>query len=193
MTQPNHKRLLTAATDLATALADAGLTPTIIGGVAVSIVAKPRFTEDVDALVVFDTDQIEPLLDTLSRHGFRARFSKMAELARSARMITLIHEETRTVVDIALGCMPFETEVQERSTPSRVSGVDIRVPTPEDLIIMKAVANRPKDLEDIRIIAEINPDLDRGRIRFWVEQYADLLDNPGLWSGIEPLLGGGAG
>jgi predicted nucleotidyltransferase len=190
MTQPNHNRLLAAARDVVAALADIEITPTFVGGLAVSLVGKARYTNDVDALIVFDTANTQSLLDALTRHGFRLRIAKMAELARTARMVTVLHEATNTVVDIALGCMPFETELQERSSSHEMDGFVIRLPTPEDLVIMKAIAGRPKDLEDIRNIGRSYPHLDRRRIRNWVEQYGEVLENPDLWSEIEPLLGG---
>jgi len=64
----------------------------------------------------------------------------------------------------------------------------LRLPTPEDLIIMKAVAHRPKDLADIQAIAANYPDLDKERIRFWVVQFGEALDLPELWIQILKLL-----
>jgi len=64
----------------------------------------------------------------------------------------------------------------------------LRLPTPEDLIIMKAVAHRPKDLVDIQAIAANYPDLDKERIRFWVVQFGEALDLPELWIQILKLL-----
>jgi hypothetical protein len=188
----SNQPLLDAARALVTALADMGITPTFIGGVAASLLAKPRSTEDLDALIVFDTADVDRLLETLARHGFHPRFDKMAEFAKTARLVTVRHERTGSVVDIALGCLPFESEVQERSTQADLAGIEIRLPTPEDLIIMKAVANRPKDQEDIRNIARAYPNLERSRVQHWVEQYAELLENPELWSEIEALLDNGA-
>lgn len=76
----------------------------------------------------------------------------------------------------------------ERSTLLEIGTLKLRLPTPEDLIIMKAVARRPKDLLDIQSIAASHPDIDRSRIRSWVEQFGEALDLPGLWKEIEKLL-----
>ena len=53
---------------------------------------------------------------------------------------------------------------------------------------MKAVAHRPKDLEDIQAIANSHPNQDKERIRFWVDQFGEALDYPGLWKEIEKIL-----
>ena len=60
--------------------------------------------------------------------------------------------------------------------------------TPEDLIILKAVANRPQDLADIQAVATSHPNLDKDRIRSWVEQFGAALEIPDLWEKISQLL-----
>ena len=68
----------------------------------------------------------------------------------------------------------------------------LRLPTPEDLIILKAIAHRPQDLIDITTVAEVNPSIDRKRIQYWLEQYGELTETPDLWNMTEQLLDGGA-
>ena len=84
--------------------------------------------------------------------------------------------------------MPFEEEMVERGIVQSTSTLSIRLPTPEDLIIMKAVAHRPKDLEDIRTIIDKNPKLDVDRIRQWTKSFADVLETPGLWTDVEDMF-----
>lgn len=186
----DNESLLAAARDLTAALRELNLVPAVIGGVAVSLIARARYTADLDAMIVFDTANAEALLEVLARGGFRPRFSDMQELARRARMITLEHNTTGAVVDLALGCLPFESEVLDRMVAFDIEGSRIYLASPEDLVIQKAIAGRPKDLEDIRTIGEIHPKLDRKRIRFWIDQYAELLDTPGLWEQVDKLLDG---
>jgi predicted nucleotidyltransferase len=76
----------------------------------------------------------------------------------------------------------------ERASTQSFAGLSIRLPTPEDLIIMKAIAHRPKDLEDIRTIADKYPNLDRNRIEAWVRSFGDALELPDLWDQIKLLL-----
>lgn len=84
--------------------------------------------------------------------------------------------------------MPFEEEMIERSIVQSTATLAVRLPSPEDLIIMKAVAHRPKDLEDIRTIVDKNPKLDIPRIEKWVKQFAEVLEMPSLWDDIEGIL-----
>jgi hypothetical protein len=66
--------------------------------------------------------------------------------------------------------------------------LQIRLPTPEDLIILKAVAHRPKDMEDIRILADKYPNLDTARIEQWVKSFVEVLEMPALWDDIAGLF-----
>ena len=55
---------------------------------------------------------------------------------------------------------------------------------------MKAIASRPKDLEDIRTLVVKYPNLDRRRIERWVKDFAELMETPELWGQIEKILKG---
>lgn len=76
----------------------------------------------------------------------------------------------------------------ERSSIKSFANLSIRLPTPEDLIIMKAIAHRPKDLEDIRMIADKHPDLDKKRIEAWVKSFGDAMELPDLWGQVRLLM-----
>jgi hypothetical protein len=84
--------------------------------------------------------------------------------------------------------LPFEEEVVARSSVHQIGDIALRLPTPEDLIILKAVAHRPKDMLDIAEILKNHPDLDRVRIEEWVREFAAALESPELWTDVAHLL-----
>jgi hypothetical protein len=53
---------------------------------------------------------------------------------------------------------------------------------------MKAIAHRPKDLEDIRTIIDKNPGLDGDRIKQWILSFGEILETPTLWDDIAELF-----
>jgi hypothetical protein len=53
----------------------------------------------------FATAEVDRLLSSAQSHGFTSRFRDMEELARTARLIALVHGSSATLVDIALGAM----------------------------------------------------------------------------------------
>jgi predicted nucleotidyltransferase len=165
---------------------DAGLRGAIIGGVAASLRGKPRLTNDVDAIVV-ETDA-ETLLRTGIQFGFTPRIADAAEFSRQTRVLLLRYRPGDIDIDISLGALPFEAEVVERSTWIRAGNVRIRLASAEDLVIMKAVAGRPRDMMDIENVIRANPDLDVERIRRWVREFSAVLDMPEIHSNLEVLL-----
>lgn len=66
--------------------------------------------------------------------------------------------------------------------------LSVRVATPEDLIITKAVANRPKDIADIELILAVHQTLDVSRIRYWVREFAIALEMPEIEDDLERVL-----
>ncbi|KAA3656988.1 MAG: hypothetical protein DWQ04_29520 [Chloroflexi bacterium] len=161
----------------------------VIGGIAVSLLGEARFTEDLDAMVLLSIEDIPRFLMAAQQEGIEPRISDAEVFARQNRVLLLRHSLSQTDIDISLGILPFEQEMVERSMVYKVDdSLQIRLPTPEDLIIMKAVAHRPKDLLDIQGIIQSHPNLDRERIQNWVSQFAELLENPEIWEDIAKML-----
>lgn len=127
-------------------------------------------------------------MEVAAQEGMVVRIVDAEAFARKNRVLILKHESSDIKIDISFGMMPFEAEMVERGQEISVGNIQLRLPTPEDLIIMKAVAHRSKDLADIQAIAASHPNLDKARIRFWVEQFGEALDFPDLWKMISQLL-----
>jgi hypothetical protein len=162
----------------------------IIGGVAVSFLGRPRLTEDVDAMLLLSIEDIPHFLEAASAEQINPRIQNAAEFAKRNRVLLLQHSPTETNIDVSLGVLPFEKETVERRIVQFTPTLSVHLPTPEDLIIMKAIAHRPKDLEDIRTIVDKQSELDSERIEYWVKSFGEVLEIPDLWQQIEDILKG---
>lgn len=160
----------------------------IIGGVAVTVLGAPRFTADVDIVLLLSVSRLREILDVAEELDLTPRMEHAEQFARRNHVLLLRHDPSGIAVDVSLGMLPFEEELVARSTIHSIAGLQLRLPTPEDLIILKAVAHRPKDLMDIAEIAASHPELDRARVETWVRLFAEALEMPHLWSEIEALL-----
>jgi len=160
----------------------------IIGGVAASLWGKPRLTADVDAVLLLSVEELPRLIEAAAKVELVPRLADAEDFARRHRVLLLRHQPSGIDVDISLGIVPFEVEAVERSIVRKVGRLAIRLPTPEDLIIFKAVAHRPQDLLDIQAIIEAHPKLDRRRIKLWVQDFAQALEMPELWNDIADWL-----
>jgi hypothetical protein len=178
---------LSALKELASWLRSTHVPGMVIGGVAASLLGRPRITQDIDVIVWIDFNKWKDFLKAGKNHGFSPRIKNSFEFARENRVFLLRHSPSRIDIDISLGALPFEEEAIRRAVAKRIKGIRIYLPTPEDLIIMKAVAHRPRDLADIESILDAHPDLDLKRVRRWVREFARSLEMPEILDDLEKI------
>jgi Nucleotidyltransferase of unknown function (DUF6036) len=160
----------------------------VVGGMAVNLLGRERATKDVDALVYVDDGAWAELVASAKPYGFVSRLRDPLELAAKVRVIPLVHSPTFITVDIILGALPFEREVIRRSIRKKARGIEVPLPMPADLVVMKIVASRPHDLGDVEGVLDKNPRLSIARVRRIVRELAVGLDLPDLVQTLEDIL-----
>jgi predicted nucleotidyltransferase len=160
----------------------------IIGGVAASILGRPRVTRDVDALVLLDEKDWDEFLTAGTEFGFVARVTNPLDFARKAKVLLIRHEPSGIDVDVTFGALPFEKEAITNAVWVNIRGVRLPLPNAEDLIIMKAVAHRPRDLADIESIMDAHPNLNLRKIRRWVKEFSTAIEMPDILNDLEKIL-----
>jgi len=144
----------------------------VIGGLAVQHWGEPRFTRDVDLTILTGFGGEEPVVD-----GCLALYSPRIENARAFALqnrVLLLKSPDGLGIDIALGALDFERSAVERASNIEViDGKHLRLCTAEDLIVMKAFADRPLDWNDVQGII--------------VRQGTGNLDWPYIYRHLEPL------
>ncbi|MGD0826959.1 MAG: nucleotidyl transferase AbiEii/AbiGii toxin family protein, partial [Desulfobaccales bacterium] len=160
----------------------------VIGGVAASLWGRPRLTRDIDALVLLEEGRWGEFLAAGAGHGFLPRRADALAFARETRVLLVRHGESGIDLDLVFGSLPFEKEAAIRAKWVDLGGVAIPLSSPEDLIIMKAVAHRPRDLEDIAAILAAQPGLNVRRVRRWLREFSGALEMPEILNDLEALL-----
>jgi hypothetical protein len=160
----------------------------IIGGIAASILGRPRLTRDVDVSVLLDEDRWPDFLRSAEPYGFASRRPDALDFAHQTRVLLIRHVPTGVDVDVLLAALPFEADVISRAQFVAVGRLTLPLPTAEDLVIMKAVAHRPQDLLDIEAILDSHTDLNRRHIRRWVREFSSALEMPDLLQDLERLM-----
>ena len=130
--------------DLVRWLDGEGLSAAVIGGVAASTHGRPRMTRDVDLLALVDEGHWQDFISKSEEYGFETRRDDAVEFAYRTRVVLLRHRATGIDLDVTLAGLPFEREVVERAARLSVGGIEVPLATPEDLVILKAVARRPR-------------------------------------------------
>jgi hypothetical protein len=161
----------------------------VIGGVAAAVLGRPRVTGDIDAVVLIEEARWPDFLEAGAAFGFVPRRADCLEFATRTRVLLVRHAPSSVDVDISLGVLPFEREMIAGARWRDLAGVLVPLPAPEDLVVMKAVAGRARDIADIEDVVAINPDLDRSRIRQIVAQFAEALDDPEMVAKLDTALG----
>ena len=188
MTQRVPQLFVTALADLTEWLDAAGVPAMIVGGIAASILGRPRATRDIDALAVVPDGQWTQLVGSAGAHGILPRIENPVEFARRTRVLLLRHTESSIDIDIILSGLPFETDAVSRATVHDLSGVRVRLPQVEDLLIMKAIAHRPQDLRDIEGLLDVFPTANVESVRRWIRDFATAAELPDLPDEFEKLL-----
>jgi hypothetical protein len=186
-TAPSHSLFGALLRDLVAWLDAAQVKGVVIGGLAASILGRPRATRDVDLLVLLDSGRWEEFLEAGGRFGFCARINDPLGFARQSRVLLFRHEPSSIDLDVSLGGLPFEEEAVARGGRIELAGVQVPLVSAPDLLVMKAVAHRPRDLADIEAVLDRNPGLDIGRARDWIREFSAALDRPEIFDDFQQI------
>lgn len=145
-----HDPLRTTLADAVGFLEAEGVHYALIGGLAVSLRAQPRATVDVDMVIAADVERSLQLAEALEGTCFRPLFDDVAEVVQKAFILPLRHRLTNVKVDLALGLSGFEQQAVARAERLALAGTTVSVATAEDLLVMKVLAGRPQDDQDVR-------------------------------------------
>lgn len=163
--------------DLGTFLDEREIDWYVFGAQAVIVFGRPRQTLDVDITIDVSVDDAAGLLSWLSQAGFAPRVEDIETFVRRTRVIPVVHESSGIPVDMILAGPGLEEEFLARVVKVDVRGARIPFISPEDLIAIKILAAREKDLEDVRgIVEKQGPLLDEKRVRDVLGRMEGALD-----------------
>ena len=170
--------VIRAAAELQTVCEHEGWRFCFIGGLAVQRWGEPRETVVVDLTLLTGFDGEDRYVSTLIAH-FEPRIDEAAAFARANRVV-LLRARSGVGLDIALGGLPFEEIAVGRSSPFTFPpDVSLRTCSAEDLIVLKAFADRPKDWVDVDgIILRQSGRLDWTYVHTHLAPLAELKDAP---------------
>lgn len=130
----------------------------VFGAQAAILHGAARFTQDVDVTVLLDPLEPDRLVDVLERNGFTLRVPDDPAFVAQTRVLPITHTTSRIPVDVVLGGPGLEEMFALRAVATDVGGVTIPVAALEDVLAMKVLAGRPKDLEDVVALLRVRAD-----------------------------------
>jgi len=161
----------------------------IIGGIAAIARGVPRQTIDIDATIDAQGLDVDDAFRVLDRHGFEPRIERADEFARQRLVLLLRHRPSGVRLDLSLAWLPFERDALARASSFDFGGVNVRVVTVEDLIVLKAVAWRLRDRDDIeRLLIRHGRSVDLQQIRATLVQLFGMLEEPERLADFDSLV-----
>ena len=145
----------------------------VMGGMAVRALALPRPTNDVDLTISYPAELIPELLKS-----FESEFIQVPEVYKNGwldevdgmrllKLKTWIDREHNVDLDIFLSESEFQSSMLRRKIRMDVAGRTIWMVTPEDLVLLKLIADRPRDRIDVADVLFIQGELDRKYLIRW--------------------------
>lgn len=137
----------------------------LIGGEARNLWSVPRLTYDIDFTVEADPVAIPEAIRRLVDGGYRVVKEQASDSRSGPDFVQLYNQATHQVVEFQSAKTDFQRGVVERGVP--IDGLGpLRVATAEDLIVLKLIASRRKDHDDLLELAAIQG-LDWAYIEHW--------------------------
>ena len=180
--------LFEAADEMQHFLSEYGWPFCFIGGLAVIRWGEMRMTQDIDLCLLCGFGNEETYASTLIKR-FKSRIPDALDFALTRRVL-LLYASNGFAMDIALSGLAFEEEMIARATPFEFyPGCSLVTCSAEDLIVLKAFADRPKDWGDVETILERQgSDLETGYIIDRLTPLCELKESPEIIQRLKSML-----
>jgi hypothetical protein len=124
----------------------AGVAYAVIGAHAVNAWIEPRLTADIDVTALLEADALARLEAAFAAAGMHVTHAEGRGLPSGPDFVRFGSVEGTVVVEIQAAKTELQRTLIERAI---LSENGVRVATPEDLIVLKLIANRAKDQIDL--------------------------------------------
>jgi hypothetical protein len=155
----------------------------------VNVWGSPRLTADVDVTVLLTPRDPAAFAHDMDQSGFGLRVDDVEEFVARTSVLPFVHRQTRMPLDVVLAGSGLEEQFAERARLVDIGGIEVPVLSPEDLLVAKILASRPKDLEDVAgILRARRRSLDLTLARALLADLEEALGQSDLVPALEQLL-----
>ena len=148
-----------------------------------------RLTADVDVTVLPELHSTGRLASAMEANGFRLRVTATDDFVARTRVLPFVHSATRLPVDVVLAGPGIEEQFLDRAEFHVLEGVRVPIATVEDLVTMKILAGRPKDLDDAKgMLRARSEEIDLDHVRRMLQLLEEALSQSDLIPQLEQLI-----
>ena len=148
-----------------------------------------RLTADVDVTVLSGLHSTGRLVSVMEANGFGLRVTATDDFVARTRVLPFVHSATRLPVDVVLAGPGIEEQFLDRAEFHVLEGVRVPIATVEDLVTMKILAGRPKDLDDAKgMLRARSEEIDLDHVRRMLQLLEEALSQSDLIPQLEQLI-----
>jgi len=155
----------------------------VFGAQAVAVRGAPRATQDIDITVAVAHEALPGLLVSLRAAGLTLRYADQFEELLAAGCVVPLTHTSGMEVDLVVAGSGLEMLALERAERVSIEQTSVPVAHATDLVVMKVLAGRGKDLDDVRALLA-SGDVDVAEARDLLRQLEEALGQ----SDLVPLL-----
>jgi len=152
-----------------------GLRYAIMGGIAVRVYGIPRATYDVDFTAAVSRNTLPDLFQRVQSLGYSVPDPYLQGWLDQVGGMPLVKFRLflagrQIDVDVFLAESPYQSSLLDRRRRSKLNGIEAWLVSPEDLVLLKLLANRPRDIADVGDVLFMQGQLDIKYMREWASQ-----------------------
>lgn len=149
-----------------------GLSYAVMGGLAVRVYGIPRATYDIDFTLAIDRERLSALYERVESLGYSVPEAYTSGWVDEVGGMPLVKfrlstDDNGIDIDVFLAESPFQQSILDRRHREEVDGVALHIVSAEDLVLLKLIASRPRDIADVYDVLFIQGGLDEGYMRTW--------------------------
>jgi hypothetical protein len=136
------------------------------GAIALAWYRSPRATTDIDLNVTIPPQDAEPVLGALAHLGVTVSRSDRVAIKRDGQARL---DWDGSYLDLFFATLDLHQEMARRSRQVSFGPLQIPILSPEDLIVCKAVFDRPKDWVDVEEMVSWGTEIDEAAVLHWID------------------------
>ena len=146
-----------------------------VGGQAVLLHGAPRLTTDIDLTLGVGPQDIASVEAVGRRLELASLVPEPASFAAETFVWPTRHPSSGIRVDFIFSNTTYEQAAIARATHVELAGASLPVAAPEDLILLKLFAGRPRDVEDARsVVARQGERLNWPYLEHWAGEFSAI-------------------
>ncbi|MCM8795517.1 MAG: nucleotidyltransferase [Candidatus Omnitrophica bacterium] len=152
----------------------------LFGGLAMQLYKRIRATRDIDLMIAVEQNKIADLVNQIQQEeGFSFDKKKGVIKLKGLELLRVIYTDRDTgfeiFIDLVTATTEFPKQILKRKRKDDFLGIAVNVVSLEDLILLKAIADRPIDFVDAAFLCKENKEIiNKNYLKIWAKKLGVL-------------------